>query len=120
VHISCSQPKTHQPPEHWRNSQERYLCGYSTVKQQKAEENIGTKDGGRTGNLKSIVLRGFTHCAFHQTQRLAEHNTIQLVWVPGHTGIDRNEMADETARQGSSHSLIGTETPLRISVKFAR
>ena len=120
MHISCSQPKTHQPPEHWRNSQERYLCGYSTVKQQKAEEHIGTREGGRNRNLKSIALRGFTHCTSHQTLKLAEHNRIQLVWVPGHTGIDRNEMADEKARQGSSHSLIGTETPLGISVKVAR
>jgi len=31
VRISCSRPKTHQPSEHWRNSQEKYLCGSSTV-----------------------------------------------------------------------------------------
>jgi hypothetical protein len=68
MHMSCSQPKTHQPPEHWRNSQERYLCAYSTVKQQKTEENIGIKEGGRNGNLKSTALRGFTHSTFHQTQ----------------------------------------------------
>jgi ribonuclease HI len=30
--------------------------------------------------------------------RLAEYNRIQLVGVPGHTGIDRNEIADELAR----------------------
>ena len=112
MHISCSQPKTHQPPVHWRNSQERYLCGYSTVKQQKAEKHIGTKEGGRNGNLKSIVLRGFIHCTFHQT--------LKLMWVPGHAGIDRYEMADEIARKGSSHSLIRTETALGISVNVAR
>ena len=120
MHISCSQPKTHQPPEQWRNSQERYPCCYSTVKQQKADENIGNKEGGRNGNLKLIVLRGFTHCSVHQIMKLAEHNRIQLVWVPGHTGIDRNEMADEIASQGASHPLIQTETPLGISVKVAR
>jgi ribonuclease HI len=106
VHISCSLPKTHQPPEHWRNSQERYLCGYSTDKQQKVEENIGNKEGGRNGNPKSIALRGFTHHTFHQILKLAEYNRIQLVWVPGHTGIGRNEMAHEIARQGPSHPLI--------------
>ena len=26
--------------------------------------------------------------------KLAEHNRIQLLWVPGHMGIDRNETAD--------------------------
>jgi hypothetical protein len=32
----------------------------------------------------------------------------------------RNEMADELARQGYSHPLIGTEAPLGISGKLAR
>jgi ribonuclease HI len=36
--------------------------------------------------------------------KLKENNRIQLVWVPGHTEINRNEIADELARQGSSHA----------------
>jgi ribonuclease HI len=27
--------------------------------------------------------------------KLAEHNRIQLVWVPGHVGFDGSEMADQ-------------------------
>jgi ribonuclease HI len=30
--------------------------------------------------------------------KLAEHNRIQLVWVPGHMEIDAKEMADQVAR----------------------
>jgi ribonuclease HI len=42
----------------------------------------------------------------HQSpMRLAEHNRVQLIWVPGHMGIDGNEMADQLARQGSSRPL---------------
>jgi hypothetical protein len=52
--------------------------------------------------------------------KLAEHNRIQLVWVPGHMGIDGNEIADQLARQGFSHSLIGPEPALGISAKVAR
>jgi ribonuclease HI len=44
--------------------------------------------------------------------KLAEHNRVQLVWVPGDIGIDGNEVADQLAREGSSHPLIGLEPAL--------
>jgi Ribonuclease HI len=31
--------------------------------------------------------------------KLAKHNMIQLVWVPGHMGFDWNEIADQLTRQ---------------------
>jgi ribonuclease HI len=52
--------------------------------------------------------------------RLAEHDRVQLIWVPGHMGIDGNEMADQLATQGSSHPFIGPEPALGISAKVAR
>jgi hypothetical protein len=52
--------------------------------------------------------------------KLAENNRIQLVWVPGHTGIDGDERAVELVRQGSSHAVIGPEPMLLISAKVAR
>jgi ribonuclease HI len=52
--------------------------------------------------------------------KLAEHNSIQLIWVPGHMEIDRNEMAQQLARQGSSHPLRGREPALGISAEVAR
>jgi hypothetical protein len=57
---------------------------------------------------------------FHQIWKLAEHNRIQLVWVPGHMGVDGNEMTDQPARQGSWHPLMGPQPPLGISAKVAR
>ena len=45
---------------------------------------------------------------------------IQLVWVPGHMGIDWNEIADQLARQGSPLLLTGPETALGMSTKTAR
>jgi ribonuclease HI len=56
----------------------------------------------------------------HSLMRLAEHNRVQLIWVPGHMGIDGNEKADQLARQGSSRPFIGPETALGISTKTAR
>jgi len=34
--------------------------------------------------------------------------------VPGHTGIDGNETADQSARPGSSHPLAGPKPALSI------
>jgi len=52
--------------------------------------------------------------------KVAEYNRIQLVWVPGHTGLDGDERADELVSQGSSHAIIGPEPMLVISAKVAR
>jgi ribonuclease HI len=57
----------------------------------------------------------------HQSlSKLAEHNTVQLVWVPGHMRIDGNEIADYLTRESSSHPLRGPEHALGISAKVAR
>jgi ribonuclease HI len=52
--------------------------------------------------------------------KLAEHNRIQLVWVPGRIGINGHEITDKLARHGSSHSLIEPEPVLGASTKVAR
>ena len=52
--------------------------------------------------------------------KLAQHNIIQLVWLPGLTGFDGNEIADHLARQGSSHPLTRSEPALGISAQVAR
>jgi ribonuclease HI len=38
--------------------------------------------------------------------KLADHNRMQLVWMPVHMGIDGNEIADQVAKHHFSHSLI--------------
>jgi hypothetical protein len=52
--------------------------------------------------------------------KLAEHNRVQLVWVPVRMGIVGNEIADHLARVGSSHLLTGPEPALGVSAKVAR
>jgi hypothetical protein len=52
--------------------------------------------------------------------KLSEHNRVQLILVPGHTGIDSNETADQLARKGSPYPLIGPEPALGISAKVVK
>jgi hypothetical protein len=55
----------------------------------------------------------------HQSMvRLAECNRVQRIWVPGHMGIDGNEMADQLTRRGYSHPFIGPQPSLGISVNI--
>jgi ribonuclease HI len=67
------------------------------------------------------TMEVYTGAHGHQSLvKLAELNRIQLVWVTRYVGIDGNEIADESAKQGSSHSLIGPEPALGIPAKVAR
>ena len=42
-------------------------------------------------------------------------NAVNLVWVPGHSGIFGNEWADELARKGAETDFVGPEPALPIS-----
>jgi ribonuclease HI len=60
-------------------------------------------------------------CDCHQSHiQLAEHNRVQLIWVPGHEVFVGNETADQLARTGSEHPLIGPEPSCCISVEVAK
>ena len=41
---------------------------------------------------------------------------MHMFWIPGHSGLEENEKADELARKGSSSQFIGPEPFFGVSL----
>jgi hypothetical protein len=52
--------------------------------------------------------------------KLAKHNIVQLMWVPGHEGIEGNETADQVAKLGAECLLIGLEPTCGVSAGIVK
>jgi ribonuclease HI len=52
--------------------------------------------------------------------QLAEHNRVQLIWVPGHEGIVGNEITDQLVRTGPEYPFTGPEPACGIAVGLAK
>lgn len=51
----------------------------------------------------------------HRIHRLSMNNDLHIMWVPGHIGVEGNEVADELARSGSNQRFYGPEPCLGIA-----
>lgn len=74
--------------------------------------------------LKALQSPRFTSVlveeCFQAVQSLAEKNQVWLLWIPGHSGLDGNELSDQLAKQGSTTQFIGPEPALGVSVQAAK
>lgn len=52
--------------------------------------------------------------------QLGNSNKVTLLWVPGHEGVDGNEMADELAGNGADLKFIGPEPVFGISKRLRK
>ena len=51
---------------------------------------------------------------FNELQKLGSNNVVKLCWIPGHQGIEGNEVADELARRGAMSDSPALDLPLPI------
>ena len=69
--------------------------------------------------LKSIssakTTSGLVWETMTKLQDLSMNNCVRLLWVPGHSKIEGNEIADALARQAASSDFIGPEPALGLS-----
>ena len=54
------------------------------------------------------------HCQ-RASNEIFSHHSVGLIWVPGHSGICGNEIADELAGEGSVHQVVEPEPALDVS-----
>lgn len=55
-----------------------------------------------------------------ELDRLAQHNSVILVWVPGHRGIYGNERADALAKRASATKYLGPEPAVGVPKSTVR
>jgi hypothetical protein len=69
--------------------------------------------------LCSVLQAVRTSPLVHQCQRalndISAQHVVRLYWVPGHAGVQDNEIADGLARVGSGRGFLGPDPVLGVS-----
>ena len=72
--------------------------------------HIGTDSRSAIEALKAYTTTSrLVYDCYRTLNRLAESRPLNIFWLPGHTGIQGNEIADRLARQARKEVLMGPE-----------
>jgi hypothetical protein len=95
-------------------------CVYEIQANVRSEKHISICSHSQTA-LKALQAAKTTSLLVRQCQRalndISNYDSVGLFWVPKHSGIRGNEIADELAREVSVHYFVGQEPALGVSRK---
>jgi hypothetical protein len=93
------------------------VCVYEIQANARSEKYISICSH-RQAALKALQAAKTTSPLVRQCQRalndISTYHSVGLFWVPGHSGIRGNKIADELAREGSVHHFVGLELALGV------
>jgi ribonuclease HI len=98
-------------------------CVYELQNKARSEKYISICSDSQAA-LKALQAVKTTSPLVRQCQRalddISTYHSMGLFWVPGHSGIRGNEIADELAKEGSAHHFVGPEPALGVSRQWIR
>jgi ribonuclease HI len=99
------------------------LCAVMLLERQTASKTIRIFSDSQAA-LKALdsglcVSRTVWSCR-ERLNDLGARNSVTLVWIPGHTGLEGNERADALAKAGAEAEFIGPEPVLGVTNSTAR
>jgi hypothetical protein len=93
-------------------------CAYEIQNNVRSQKHISVCSDSQAA-LKSLQATKTMSLLVWQCQRalndISTFHSVGLFWVPGHSGICGNEIADELTREGSVHHFVGMELALGLS-----